>query len=73
MNKTGTETRDFTRQNNRGIKKLRTIKTILPLTFCMNGLTIMIGQLGLVLLINRNIGREDTNKQIFIHLSIKHQ
>ena len=33
---------------NRGIKTQRTIKTELPLKFCMNGLTIMIGQLRLV-------------------------
>ena len=33
----------------RGIKTQRTIKTKIPLQFCMNGLTIMIGQLGLVM------------------------
>ena len=31
---------------NRGIKTWRTIKTKLPLQFCLIGLTIMIGQLG---------------------------
>ena len=34
--------------NNRGIKSQRTIKTKLPLQFYLNGLKIMIGQLGLV-------------------------
>ena len=34
--------------NDRGIKTQRTIKTKLPLKFCLNHLTIMIDQLGLV-------------------------
>ena len=39
--------------DNRGIKIKRTIKSKLPLLFCMNGLTIMTGPLG------RPIGRRE--------------
>ena len=39
---------------NRIIKKF-------PLQFCINGLTIMIGQLGLVWLTNRKTGRKNVN------------
>ena len=49
---------------NRGIKTLRTIKTKLPHNFCLNGPTIMIGQLVLVKLANRKTGRRDLNKII---------
>ena len=50
--------------SNRGIKTQRTIKTKLPLKFCMNGLVIVIGQLGLAQLTNRKRGRKDVNKRI---------
>ena len=40
-----------------------TYKTKLPLQFCMNGLAIIIGQLGLVQMTNRKTGRKDVNKR----------
>ena len=45
-------------------KTQRTINTKLILYFCMNGLTIMIGQLGLVQLTNRKTRRKHVNKLI---------
>jgi hypothetical protein len=38
--------------------------TKLPLNFCMHGLTIIIGQLGLVWLTNGRTGRKHVNKII---------
>ena len=56
---------------NRVIKKLRNIKTKLPPPhFCMNGLTIMIGQLELVWLNNRKTGRKHVHKLISRRLLI---
>ena len=49
---------------NRGIKTKRTIKTKLPLQFCINGLTIIIGPLRLVQLTKRKTGRKHVNKLI---------
>ena len=56
---------------NRGIKTQRTIKTKL-LVQIMDSLIIMIGQLGIIQLINRKIGRKDVNKQIVENLSTKY-
>ena len=50
--------------NNRGIKTYRTIKTKLPLQFCMNDLTIIIRQLVLSLVDNMKTRRKDVNKVI---------
>ena len=52
----------FRGNSNRGIKTQRTIKT--KLSNCMNGLPIMIGQLGFVQLTNRKMGRKNVNKRI---------
>ena len=41
-----------------------TIKTKLPIQYCMNGITIIIGQLGIVHLANRKTGRNHVNNQI---------
>ena len=49
---------------NRVIKRLRTINTKLPLQFCMNGLTIMIGQLGLLWLANRKRRKKHVKNQL---------
>ena len=48
----------------RGRKTKRTTKTKLPLQFCMNGFTIILSQLALVSLTNRNTGRKHVNKLI---------
>ena len=58
---------------NRGIKTSRTIKTKLPLQFCMNSLTIIMHQLGLVFW---PIGRQGercklTNRSFDNEISIK--
>ena len=47
--------------DNRGMKIQWKIKKKLPLQFCMNGITIMICQLGLIQLAN---GKKDVNKRI---------
>ena len=55
---------------NRGIKILRTIKTKLPLQFCVNSLVTIIGQLGLVWLTNKKTKRKHVNKLISRRLLI---
>ena len=51
---------------NTGIKTQRTIKTNLPHQFMLNGLTFMIGQLGLVQLTNMKTERKDVIKPILL-------
>ena len=53
---------------NRVIKSKRTIKTKLPLQFCIIVLTIMIGQLGLVCLKDGKKACKQTNKQTTIDI-----